>query len=366
MIEAIAFFFFLVAAFFAYRCFILTQKVTEYSVHLELQGSMKESFKALATDTFERQQSAFFESQKQQMVGELVKPLKESLDKVDGKIQELEKARISAYASLSETLKNVNAETGKLSRSLRSSNVRGQWGEMQLRRVVELAGMVEYCDFVTQHTINTEDGRKRPDLIVKLPNERVLVIDAKAPLQAYLEAVEAPTDELKGLKYKEHAKQVKKHLSDLSDKAYWESFPHTPEFVILFLPGESFFGAALEADPQLVEFGADKKVLMATPTSLIALLRAVALGWREQVMHRETMQICELGRSLHERLSTMCDHFGKLKKAIDGSVDAYNKVVGSFEGRVLPAARKFSEFKVVASQELPILEPVEKLTKSLE
>lgn len=412
MIEALAGLFFVAAAFFAYRSFALQQQLGFVQIELaqtrvrldeekkqaqsklqlliQAQEAMKDSFKALASDTLRSQQTAFFDVakttfekystdirqewvQKQQVITEVVKPLKESLDKVDHKIQELEKTRISAYASVTETLKNLNlaqnqlhVETNKLSRSLRASNVRGQWGEMQLKRVVELAGMVEYCDFVTQHTVAGSDGRHRPDLIIKLPNDRVLVIDAKAPLQAYLEAIDAPTDDLKAVKFKEHAKQVKKHLSDLSDKAYWESFAQTPEFVVLFLPGESFFSAALEADPQLIEFGAGKRVLMATPTTLIALLRAVALGWREQVMHEQTLKICELGKSLHERLATMCEHFGRLKKAIDASVDAYNKVVGSFEGRVLTSARRFEELGVTSSQEIAILEPIEKLTRTLE
>ncbi|MCE5294566.1 MAG: DNA recombination protein RmuC [Chlamydiales bacterium] len=411
MIEAIAGFFFVLSVFFAYRSFTLQSNLTKHQIELaqarirleeekkqaqekmqlifQAQETMKDSFKALASDTLRSQQTAFFDvakstfekystdirqewTQKQLVITDVVKPLKESLDKVDNKIQELEKTRISAYASVTETLKNLHTvqnqlhvETNKLSRSLRSSNVRGQWGEMQLKRVVELAGMVEYCDFVTQHTVDGNDGKHRPDLIIKLPNDRVLVIDAKAPLQAYLEAVDAPTDELKTIKYKEHAKHVKKHLSDLSDKAYWESFAQTPEFVVLFLPGESFFGAALEADPQLIEYGAGKRVLMATPTSLIALLRTVAMGWREQVMHEQTQKICELGKSLHERLATICEHFGKLKKAIDGSVDAYNKVVGSFEGRVLTSARRFEEMGISSSQEITVLDPIEKLTRSL-
>lgn len=412
MIEGLAGLFFVVAAFFAYRSFCLHQELTKCQIELaqthvrldeekkqaqskvqllmQAQEAMKDSFKALASDTLRSQQTAFFDVakttfekystdirqewvQKQQVITDVVKPLKESLDKVDHKIQELEKTRVSAYASVTETLKNLNlaqnqlhVETNKLSRSLRASNVRGQWGEMQLKRVVELAGMVEYCDFVTQHTVVGSEGRHRPDLVIKLPNDRVLVIDAKAPLQAYLEAIDAPTEDLKALKFKEHAKQVKKHLSDLSDKAYWESFAQTPEFVVLFLPGESFFSAALEADPQLIEFGAGKRVLMATPTTLIALLRAVALGWREQVMHEQTLKICELGKSLHERLATMCEHFGRLKKAIDASVEAYNKVVGSFEGRVLTSARRFEELGVTSSQEIAILDPIEKLTRTLE
>lgn len=390
MIQAIAIFFFVLAAYFAYRCYILGIALAEAQVKLQAHDMMKDSFNALASDTLKSQQSAFFDVakatfekystdirqewvQKQQVITEVVKPLKESLEKVDSKIQELEKTRVAAYSSVNEMIKNLNTthhqlhvETNKLSRSLRASNVRGQWGEMQLKRVVELAGMVEYCDFVTQQTIGSQENRQRPDLIIKLPNERVVIVDAKAPLQAYLEALDAPSEEIKAQKFKEHAKQVKKHLADLSDKAYWESFSNTPEFVVLFLPGESFFAAALEADPQLIEFGAQKRVLMATPTTLIALLRAVALGWREQVMHEETLKICELGKLLHERLATMSEHFGRLKKAMDASVEAYNKVVGSFEGRVMPSARRFEELGVTSAQEIMPLEPVEKLTRSIE
>lgn len=390
MIQAIAIFFFVLAAYFAYRCYILGISLAEAQVKLQAHDMMKDSFNALASDTLKSQQSAFFDVakatfekystdirqewvQKQQVITEVVKPLKESLEKVDNKIQELEKTRVAAYSSVNEMIKNLNTthhqlhvETNKLSRSLRASNVRGQWGEMQLKRVVELAGMVEYCDFVTQQTIGSQENRQRPDLIIKLPNERVVIVDAKAPLQAYLEALDAPNEEIKAQKFKEHAKQVKKHLADLSDKAYWESFSNTPEFVVLFLPGESFFAAALEADPQLIEFGAQKRVLMATPTTLIALLRAVALGWREQVMHEETLKICELGKLLHERLATMSEHFGRLKKAMDASVEAYNKVVGSFEGRVMPSARRFEELGVTSAQEIMPLEPVEKLTRSIE
>jgi len=376
MIEGLLLLFFGTTAFFAYRATYLQVELAKARLKLEqadekhkfmlqAEEAMKNSFKVLAADSLHDQKKVFEE----RMEG-VVKPLRESLDKVDSKIQELEKTRISAYSTISETIKQLNGthqqlftETNKLSRSLRASNARGQWGEMQLRRVVELAGMVEYCDFITQHTVNSSDSRHRPDLVIKLPNERVLIIDAKAPLQAYLEAIEATTEEQKLLKLKEHAKQVKKHLQDLSDKGYWESFTESPEFVVLFLPGESIFGAALEADPQLIEFGAQKRVLMATPTTLIALLRAVSCGWREQVMREETQKICELGRTLHERLATMCDHFIRLKRAIDSTVEAYNKAVGSLESRVLPSCRRFEELGVTSGQEIAELEPIEKITR---
>ncbi len=372
MVEGFLVLFFASTIFFVYRSVSLQIELAKTKIRLEqaeekqkfvahAEEAMKNSFKVLAADTLQNQQDA---------ISDVVKPLKESLEKVDSKIQELEKTRIGAYASLTETLKHLNSthtqlytETSKLSRSLRASNARGQWGEMQLRRVVELAGMVEYCDFLTQHTVQQSETRHRPDLIIKLPNDRILVVDAKAPLQAYLEAIEAPNEEQKSLKLKEHAKQVKKHLQDLSEKGYWESFSESPEFVVLFLPGESIYAAALEADPQLLEFGPQKRVLMATPTTLIALLKAVSLGWREQVMRQESQKICELGRTLHERLAIMTDHFIRLKRAIDSTVDAYNKAVGSLESRVLPSCRRFEELGVTSGQPLPELEPIEKITR---
>lgn len=366
------------------------QHAEKLSLLLKAEDSIKASFKAISNDALRETQSSFFDvakatfekysthmreewQQKQVAIFDVVKPLRESLDKVDGKMQELERTRLSAYASVSEQLKllaltqsQLHGETNKLVRALRAPTVRGQWGELQLKRVVEMAGMIQYCDFTEQHSLHSEDGRQRPDLLVRLPNERLIVIDAKTPLQAYLEAVDETNEDRRIHKFKEHAKHVKKHLSDLSEKAYWEKLSPTPEFVVLFLPGEAFFSVALEYDPTLIEYGADKKVLLATPTTLIALLRAVASGWREQVVHEHARAICELGKTLHERLVTMAEHFIRLKKSLDGSVDAYNKVVGSFETRVLTCARKFQEIGVASNQEIDELETIEKMTRTLE
>lgn len=360
------------------------------SLLLKAEESIKASFKAISSDALQETQRSFFDvakatfdkysnhmreewQQKNVAINDVVKPLKESLEKVDNKVQELEKARLTAYASVFEQLKSLtntqmqlHGETNKLVRALRAPTVRGQWGELQLKRVVEMAGMVQYCDFTEQQSFSVEEGRIRPDLLVRLPNERMIVIDAKAPLQAYLEAVDEHDEEKRLSKLKEHAKHVKKHLSDLSEKAYWERIQPTPEFVVLFLPGEAFFSAALDSDPTLIEYGVDKKVLLATPTTLIALLKAVASGWREQVVHEHARAICELGKSLHERLATMSEHFMRLKKSLDGSVDAYNKAVGSFESRVLTAARRFEEIGVSSSTEIPELQLCEKITRTLE
>ena len=358
---------------------------------LQAQEEMRATFKALSSDTLRANQSSFFELaketfekyqsglnvhlvQKEQAIDGMMKPLRESLEKVDVKIQELEKSRHGAYVGVTEQLKamqsaqvQLQSETANLVRALRAPNVRGKWGEMQLKRVVEMAGMLEYCDFTTQTSQDTLDGKIRPDLLIRLPNARTIIVDSKAPLLAYLEACELSDEDLKVQKLKEHARQLKKHLTQLGDKAYFEDFERTPEFVVLFLPGESFFSAALEHDPSLIEYGVDKKVLLATPTTLIALLRSVALGWQEKIVAEHAEKISELGKTLYERLLTMVAHFQKLKRALDTTTNAYNKVVGCFESRVLVAARHFQEMGVADNKkELEEIGPVEKLTRLLE
>ena len=352
------------------------------------QEDMRSAFKAVSSDSLKSAQSTFFElaketfdkyqsgihvqmNQKEMAIDGLIKPLRESLEKVDVKIQELEKSRHGAYVGVTEQLKSLgaaqiqlHAETSNLVKALRTPHVRGKWGEMQLKRVVEMAGMVEYCDFTTQTTQDSIDGKIRPDLLVRLPNSRTIIVDAKAPLMAYLEAIECSDEKLKEQKLKEHAKQLRRHLSQLGDKAYFESIERTPEFVVLFLPGESFFSVALEYDPSLIEYGVDKKVLLATPTTLIALLRAVAFGWREEVVALHAEKISELGRALYDRLENMVGHFQKLKRSLDSTSEAYNKVIGCFESRVLVSARRFQEMGVSDGKpELDVLEPIDKLTR---
>lgn len=334
------------------------------------------SFLELANATLEKFQETAQKdlSNRQQAISDLVKPVTDSLQTVDQKIIELEKSRMSAYAVLKHQVnellvsqKQLKTETSNLVNALKSPAVRGRWGEMQLRRVVEMAGMVSYCDFEEQVYSSEDNVKLRPDLIINLPGDKKIIVDAKAPLAAYLEALEAKDEETRLEKLKEHARQVRSHIRALAKRSYYEQFQPAPEFVILFLPGETFFSAALEHDPSLIEAGVEDRIILATPTTLIALLRAVAYGWRHEHLAQNSKEISELGREIHKRLSDMAEHFARLGKNLGGAVQSYNQAMGSLEHRVLSSARKFKELGAVSeASEIVDLDPLDHTPRELQ
>lgn len=345
----------------------------------QAQDRLAETFKALASDALSTSNTRFLElaretfgklhqqsadelGKRQQAIDVLVKPLKESLEKVDARIGEIEKSRTSAYSALSEQLKSLalaqaslQTETTKLSTSLSTTKTAGTWGELQLRRVVELAGMIEHCDFSEQEST----GDLRPDLVVNLPRGQRIVVDAKAPTDAYREAASTGDPKVRAAKLAEHAAKVRGHVDALVAKAYWEQFQPSPEFVVLFLPGDQFLAAALEADPALIDRAIRGRVLLATPSTLIALLKAAAYGWRQESVSQNAEEISSLGRELYDRIVTYLEHFEKVGHGLETATKSYNAAVGSLEGALIPGARKFAELGAKGSKDMPEIGPVE-------
>lgn len=310
---------------------------------------------------------------RQQAIDAVVKPLRESLTKVDAVMREMEKSHASESTMVAEQVKSLievqgmlRTETAKFINAFRVPAVRGRWGEIQLRRVVELAGMVPYCDFEEQTSVETDHGRRRPDMIIRLPNNRSVIVDAKVSLKAYLEAVDATDEQSRNTKLAEHASQIRAHLQKLGSKHYWDQLPTVPEFVVAFLPGEAFFSAALEQDPGLIEYGIDQKVILATPTTLIALLKSVAYGWRQEKLAQNAQQISTLGKVLYNRLRTFTKYLEDMRKNLQRTVESYNRAVGSLESRVLVSARRFKELGASARGDIAILEPIDNFPRSLQ
>ena len=353
-------------------------------------AQLRDAFQALASTTLKASTDEFLKladqkignvhreaaidlTRRQQELGSLVTPIRDTLVQVDAKLKEVEKTRIDDSASMKSLLnlvghtqQQLQQETQNLVRALRSPGVRGQWGEVQLKKVVELAGMMEHCDFDQQPTIFTEAGRLRPDMTINLPGGRSIVVDAKAPLEAFLDAQGASDEGIRSGKLADHVRQVKDHVTKLGAKTYWDALPSSPELVVLFLPAEAIYMAALERDASLIDYGVKQNVLIASPLTLIALLRAASFGWRQERLTINAEEISRLGRALHESVATMAEHFEDLRKRMDGTFSTFNKVIGSFESNVLVKARRFRELGAGSAKEIPVIDPLETVARKLE
>jgi DNA recombination protein RmuC len=355
-----------------------SRRITELSTTLHLERSaaqaraaeLSHQFSALSTQALKENNAAFLQlanetfkqlqlqgkhelDQKEKAVEGLVKPIRDALEKTEQQVRLIENDRKQAYGALMqqiegmrETERLLHGETRNLVQALRRPEVRGQWGQMTLKRLAELAGMVEHCDFVEEVTMQSDEGRKRPDMIVRLPGGREIIVDAKTPLSAYLDAIEAKDDAVRRGFLETHARHVRERVKELASKAYWGQFKSAPDFVVLFIPGDQFLTAALDIDPQLIESALQQQVILTTPTSLVALLRAIAYGWRQEALAANAERIRELGEELYKRLATFGEHLAKVGKGLETAVSGYNQAVGSFESKLLPGARRFTELGV--------------------
>jgi DNA recombination protein RmuC len=324
---------------------------------------LEAAIKALSTEALDANSTRFLELAETHLSGH-VRPLKDSLERMDKQLQSVERVRQESYGALHTQVSALAERAGSLTNALRTPHVRGRWGEAQLRNVVEFAGMIEHCDYVTQATTATDDGLLRPDLVVRIPGGKHVVVDAKAPLVAYLDAFETSDDAERQLRLADHARQVRDHVGKLSAKGYWRQFDPSPDFVVMFLPDESYLRAAHEHDPSLQEYAWSSNVILASPSTLMVLLRTVAMTWQQETIAESAREVSDLGRELYKRLSTMGTHFAKLGRTLGGAVDAYNQTVGSLERQVLPQARRFEQHGI-SGIEPPELQPIERQPRAL-
>ena len=356
----------------------------------ESREQLKESFSALSKNALDANNESFLQlaqqklglfetraqanlNEKEKAIETLLKPMAEALNKTEQQIHNIEKERKQAYGSIAEQLKLVNeaqhglqSETEQLVRALRRPEVRGQWGELTLKRLAELAGMVSHCDFEEQTHTEVVDGKNmRPDMIVRMPEKRELIVDAKTPLDAYLSAVQSDSQPEQEAHLKHHARKVRERMKELASKAYWSQFKQSPDFVILFIPGEQFLTSALDHDDTLLEDAFANRVILATPTTLVALLRSVAYGWQQASISENAERVRDLAQDLYKRLYTFCSHLQRIGKNLDDSVENYNKAIGSLERQVLPGARKFTELGIQAKEEIPLIDEIEKKARDI-
>ncbi len=354
------------------------------------QDHLRKTFALLSTEALNRNNDTFLKlaqenlkqyqikakndlDKKEKSFENLVKPIKDALDKTEKQIHSMEKERKEAYGSLTQhlesmaqTQKTLHSETRNLVQALRRPEIRGQWGEMTLKRLAELAGMVEHCDFYEQEQINSQEGLLRPDMIVRMPDGREIIVDAKTPLDAYLSAIEAPDEDTKTRELERHTRNVRNRVRELSAKSYWNQFKNSPDFVVLFIPGEQFLYTALDHDKNLLEDALRQKVILSTPTSFVALLRAVAYGWRQEKLAENAEHIRHIGEDLYHRLSVFSDYLAKVGKSLDTSVSHFNKAVGSFDARILPSARKFTDMGIRSKNAITEIDQIEKTTRNLD